>query len=156
MSKQTIVEMLQTAYAMELETVANYLANSVYLEGVQAEEIKRSLADDVTEELGHAHRLAERLKQLDARIPGSMELEPSQKTMQPPEIPTDAERIVGGEIEAETDAIDHYRQIIAATDGKDYVTQDLAITLLADEEEHRTQFEGFRAGFRADAAVAVS
>jgi ferritin-like protein len=29
------------------------------------------------------------------------------------------------------------------TDGVDYVTQDLAITLLGAEEAHRQQFEGY-------------
>ena len=31
----------------------------------------------------------------------------------------------------------------AACDGIDYVTQDLCITLLADEEQHRREFRGF-------------
>ncbi len=41
--------MLTEAYWMELETVTNYLANSVDLDGVRAEEIKKSLAADITE-----------------------------------------------------------------------------------------------------------
>jgi bacterioferritin len=49
-----LIEMLKTAYSMELETVINYLANSVNLDGVRAEEIKKSLAVDIAEELGHA------------------------------------------------------------------------------------------------------
>lgn len=38
---------LRRAYAMELETVQNYLANSIDLDGVRAEEIKKSLGGDV-------------------------------------------------------------------------------------------------------------
>lgn len=34
------IELLRTAYCMELETIMNYLANSVNLDGVRAEEIK--------------------------------------------------------------------------------------------------------------------
>ena len=41
------------------------------------------------------------------------------------------------------DAIDQYKAIIKLTDGDDYVTQDLAITILSDEEGHRQQFEGY-------------
>ena len=48
------ISMLQTAYCMELETIMNYLANSVNLDGVRAEEIKKSLAADIAEELMHA------------------------------------------------------------------------------------------------------
>ncbi len=69
-SKQHTVQLLQKAYRMEVETVMNYLANSVYLDGMQAEEVKRALSADVTEELGHARRLAQRLKQIGGRIPG--------------------------------------------------------------------------------------
>ena len=49
-----IIDLLTTAYNMEIETVTNYLANSVNLDGVRAEEIKKSLAADITEEVGHA------------------------------------------------------------------------------------------------------
>ncbi|MEO8044870.1 MAG: hypothetical protein ABI674_08180 [Spartobacteria bacterium] len=38
-----IVRELKRAYGMELEMVQNYLANSVDLDGVRAEEIKKSL-----------------------------------------------------------------------------------------------------------------
>jgi bacterioferritin len=150
-----ILEMLQKGYMMELETVANYLGNSIHLDGVQAEEIKRALAADVTEELGHARRLAERIKQLGGRIPGSLELDRSQESLQPPAQSVNVEAVVDGVIEAEAEAIAHYRHIIEATDGFDFVTQDLAINLMADEEQHHRQFEGFRAGFESASLVAT-
>ena len=53
-SQKEVIELLTTAYSMELETVMNYLANSTNLDGVRAEEIKKSLAADITAELGHA------------------------------------------------------------------------------------------------------
>lgn len=144
-----IVQMLQKAYMMELETIDNYLANSVYLDGIQAEEVKKALASDITEELGHATRLANRIKQLGGRIPGSLELDRSQTSLQPPDDSTNVRAVVEGVLEAELEGIAHYRDIIRETDGKDYVTQDLVIGILAEEEEHRTQFEGFRAGFES-------
>lgn len=153
-TKNQILDMLQKAYMMELETVENYLANSIHLDGVQSEEIKRALAADVTEELGHARRLAERIKQLGGRIPGSLELERSQQSLQPPEQSVDVEEVIDGVIEAEAEAVAQYRRIIEATDGRDFVTQDLAINLMADEEQHHRQFEGFRAGFQSASLVA--
>ena len=51
------IEMLQRSYAMELETVINYLANSINLDGVRAEQIKKSLADDIAEEIQHTEKL---------------------------------------------------------------------------------------------------
>lgn len=149
-----IVELLQKAYMMELETVANYLANSVHLEGVQAEEIKRALGDDVAEELGHARRLAERISQLGGRVPGSLDLIRSQKSLQPPQETTNVESVIDGVIEAEAGAIAQYRKIVEATDGFDFVTQNLAVELMADEEQHHRQFEGFHAGFHSAMPVA--
>jgi bacterioferritin len=44
---------------------------------------------------------------------------------------------------AEDEAIEGYNKLIKDCDGVDYVTQDLAITLLADEEGHKTLFNGY-------------
>lgn len=77
MSSERVVELLKTAYADEIETVMNYQTNAIVLDGVRAEEIKESLKQDVQEELGHAEQLGQRLKQLDARPPGSAEFTPS-------------------------------------------------------------------------------
>ena len=46
-------------------------------------------------------------------------------------------------IAAEEAACAQYKKIIRAVDGEDYVTQDLCIRLLADEEGHLVQFKGF-------------
>ena len=82
--RDKLAKELKRAYGMELETVQNYLANSIDLDGVRAEEIKKSLAADIQEEIGHAQMLARRIKVLGARVPGSLDLERNQKFMQPP------------------------------------------------------------------------
>ncbi len=69
-SKAEVIELLKTAYSMELETVMNYIANSTNLDGVRAEEIKKSLEADITAELGHATQIAHRIKQLGGLTPG--------------------------------------------------------------------------------------
>lgn len=141
------VELLTRAYLMEMETVANYLAASTNLDGIRAQEVARSLAADVDEELGHARRLAARLHELGAVVPGSHELLHEQDMLQPPAGPTDVESVIRGVLDAEDGAIAHYRELIEATDGVDWVTQDLAISILADEEGHRRLFEGFLRDF---------
>ena len=45
--------------------------------------------------------------------------------------------------DAETGAIDHYLRLVEATDGIDWVTQDMAIAALHDEERHLRLFEGY-------------
>src|SRR5258708_993907 len=78
-----IVENLKKAYAMEIETVLNYIANSINLDGVRAREVADSLKDDVKEELHHARLLGHRLKVLHERVPGSKSLRFDQDALQP-------------------------------------------------------------------------
>ncbi|GAB4318302.1 MAG: hypothetical protein Kow0074_07420 [Candidatus Zixiibacteriota bacterium] len=141
--RKKIVKELTVSYWMEIETVMNYIANSVDLDGVRAEEIKKSLAADVTEELGHAQTLAKRIRELEGVVPGSMKFEATQKMMQPPADSTDVTSVIKGVIKAEEGAIAQYKKIIELCDGVDYVTQDLVITALADEESHRREFIGY-------------
>ena len=141
-SKQETTAMLQESYRMELETVANYLANSINLDGVRAEEVKKSLAADITEEIDHARQLGSRIKQLGGRVPGSAEIKLGDQK-QPPVDSTDVIGVIEAVIDAEEGACGQYRDIIKATDGDDYVTQDLCIRLLADEEAHLVLFRGY-------------
>jgi bacterioferritin len=146
-AKKAIVSELKRAYAAELETVQNYLANSIDLDGVRAEEIKKALSADIQEELGHAMMLAKRIKVLGGRVPGSMELERDQKFLQPPSDSTDLITVIKGVIAAEDSAIAQYEKIIRLCDQVDFVTQDLVVTLLGDEQEHRRAFVGYLTEF---------
>lgn len=141
--RQQIIEELKVAYWMELETVMNYIANSTNLDGVRAAEIKTALAADVTEELLHAQTIGRRIKTLGGKVPGTKEFVAQQEMMQPPADNTDLVAVIKGVIAAENSAIDQYTKIIKLCDGVDYVTQDMCITALSDEEEHRRDFMGF-------------
>lgn len=145
MTSQDVTDLLKKAYGDELETVMNYLTNSIVLDGVRAEEIKESLQADIQEELNHAEMIGQRLKQLDERPPGSAEFKANQDTLQPPEQSTNVLSVIDGVLDAEEDAIETYRSLIdAAEEAKDPVTEDLAVTVLSDEEAHRSEFRGFR------------
>lgn len=150
-NKEIIQELIRS-YWMEIETVQNYLANSVNLDGVRATEIKESLSGDIQEELGHAQRLAERINVLGGFVPGSQEFRAQQSSLQPPRDTTDLQSVIRGVIEAEEEAIAQYRKIIEMCDGVDYATQDLCIGLMADEQAHRREFIGFLAEFDKKAA----
>lgn len=151
MSSDRIIELLRAGYRDEIETVMNYQTNAIILDGVRAEEIKASLQEDIQEELAHAEQLGQRLKQLGARPPSSMEFTARQESLQPPEDSTDVLAVINGVLDAEEDAIATYRDLVdAATDANDPVTEDLAVTILADEEAHRTEFRGFQKEYRND------
>ena len=76
-------------------------------------------------------------------MPGSFENKRSQESLQPLEDTTDVVSVIKGVIAAEEGAMAQYNKIIRLCDSVDYVTQDMAITLLAGEEEHRREFIGF-------------
>jgi bacterioferritin len=152
-NRSQIVEELKHAYNMELETVINYLSNSVHLDGVRAEEIRKSLQADIPEELGHATRVAKRLKVLESGIPGSMALKWEQRDLQPPADMTDVVAVIRGVIEAEESAIAQYSKLIEMCEGVDYVTQEMCIELLGDEEEHRRLFKGFMTEYERGAGA---
>ncbi len=151
MSENEITTLLKEAHNDELETVINYQTNAIVLDGVEAEEISASLRQDVQEELQHAADIGERLDQLGDRPRASLEIEMRQEAMQPPEDSTDVLSTIEGVIEAEEDAVETYRELVeAAEDRDDPVTEDLATELLADEEEHLSEFEGYRKEYVAD------
>lgn len=138
-----VIDALKVAYSMELETVCNYLSNSVNLDGIRAQAIKNALKDDISSELRHAQKLAKRLHILGAIVPGSQEITLCQTTLQPKLDLTDVVSVIRGVIDAENAACMQYRKLIELCEGLDYVTQELCIEFLADEEEHRREFTGF-------------
>ena len=141
--REQVVELLQRAYWMEIETVMSYIANSINPDGVRAMEIRESLEADIQEELGHAQQFAARIKELYGVVPGSMEFSAEQSFLQPPGEQVDIVHVIKGVIEAESGAIEHYSRLIEETDGIDPVTQDMVIAVLRDEQGHKRLFEGF-------------
>ena len=148
--RDEIIELLKQAYFAELETVINYVTNSVNPDGVRAQEIKEALDEDIQEELTHAQQFAGRIKELYGVVPGSMEFKAEQHSLQPPEHQTDVVHVIKGVIDAETKAIELYTRIIDETDGVDLVTQDMMIEVLRDEQGHRRLFEGFLREYEAE------
>jgi bacterioferritin len=148
--RDEIVELLTMAYWMEIETVMNYLAASANLNGVRAQVIADELRADVQAELGHAQRFAQRLRELDAVVPGSAAFTASQESLNAAVDRSSLRDVIQGVLEAERAAIRHYRRLIEACEGVDYVTQDLAVTVLADEEAHRRAFEGYLREYESD------
>jgi bacterioferritin len=148
--RDQLIQLLEKAYWMEIETVMSYLANSINPDGVRAQEIKESLEEDVQEELGHARQFGERIKELYGVVPGSLDFSAEQSYLQPPEQQTDIVHVIKGVIEAETGAIEHYNRIIEFCEEKDLVTQDMVIAILHDEEGHKRLFEGFLREFAVE------
>src|ERR671919_378268 len=80
--RSEILELLERAYWMEIETVMSYVANAAALDGIRAEEVAESLSADVDEELGHARKFAARIKELYGTPPGTMAFTAEQGSLQ--------------------------------------------------------------------------
>lgn len=141
--REAIVELLKTAYFMELETVMNYVTNSINPDGVRAQEVKENIEEDIQEELAHAQQIAARIKELYGVVPGSEDFRAVQHKLQPPEDQIDVVHVIKGVIDAEDGAIEHYTRIVQETEEVDPVTNDMFIAILHDEQGHRRLFEGF-------------
>jgi len=141
--RDELIGLLQSAYWKEIETVMSYLAGSINPDGVRAQEIRQTLADEVSDELAHARILGERINELYGVVPGSCDFAAQQPYLQPARDQADLQHVVQGVITAENDAIKGYQRIIGFCEGKDPVTQDVVIGILHDEERHLRLFEGF-------------
>ena len=148
--REQIVDLLKQAYFAELETVMNYVTNSTNPDGIRAQEIKRSLEEDIEEELGHARLFAKRIKELYGVVPSSTDFVAQQPFLAPADHQTDIVHVIRGVIAAETSAIELYNKIVELTEDSDPVTNDMVIAILADEEGHRRLFEGFLREAEAD------
>jgi bacterioferritin len=148
--REEIVDLLKKAYFMELETVMNYVTNSINPDGVRAQEVKESVEEDIQEELTHAQQFAARIKELYGVVPGSMEFKATQDKLQPPENQVDIVHVIKGVIDAEEGAIQHYTRMVEETERVDPVTQDMVIEILHDEQGHKRLFEGFLREYEAE------
>src|SRR5687768_13251924 len=102
--REELLGMLTKAYWMEIETVMSYIANSINPDGVRAQEIIESLEEDIEEELSHARRFGQRIKELYGVVPGSLDFSAEQSFLQPPEEQTDIVHVIKGVIAAENGA----------------------------------------------------
>jgi bacterioferritin len=148
--REAIVDLLKSAYFMELETVMNYVTNSINPDGVRAQEVKENIEEDIQEELAHAQQFAARIKELYGVVPGSSDFKASQDTLQPPDDQIDVVHVIKGVIDAEDGAIQHYTRMVEETEEVDPVTQDMVIAILRDEQGHRRLFEGFLREYEAE------
>jgi bacterioferritin len=145
-----LIDLLEKAYWMEIETVMSYIANTINPDGVRAREVVENLEQDIQEELGHAQQFGTRIKELYGVVPGSLEFGAEQTYLQPPEEQTDIVHVIRGVIEAEAGAIAHYQRIIDFCNDVDLVTQDMVIAIQRDEQSHLRLFEGFLREYEAE------
>lgn len=123
------IENLQTALAMELTAVNQYLLHAHTLEDWGLDKLASRMRDEMQEELGHAGQFIDRIMFLG----GTPELSPT-KT---PEKADTLETLFEDDKAEEKGAIEFYGKAARdASDANDIGTRTLFETILLDEEGH--------------------
>lgn len=139
---EKLIQMLNEALAEEWLAYYQYWIGARVMEGPMRSEIEPELLVHATEELGHAELVVNRIVQLG----GTPILNPADWTKFAKcdyEEPNDpyVEVILEQNLKGERCAIQRYEEIAAFTDGKDYATYQMAVTILNDELEHEHDIE---------------
>jgi len=139
-----IVKDLTKAYADEWLAHYLYWYMAQIVCGKAYEDMQELLKKISADEKEHAEELADLITKLGGvPIANPMELEKNANTpyIMPPKNGADINRIIRIVTEAEASAIDVYNKIVKKTFGKDHVTYQLVMHILAEEIEHEEMFE---------------
>lgn len=137
-----LVEMLNAALSEEWLAYYQYWIGARVVEGKMRSAIEGELLEHANEELEHAEKLADRIIQLG----GTPVLSPDEwsklarcKYARPDDSHVTA--ILNDNLSGERCAIQRYQEIADFTFGKDYITHNLALSILDDELEHEQEIE---------------
>ncbi len=142
-----MIDHLRHAYLDELLAFYSYWITALVAEGFQGEELGEHFKEEAMDELGHAQKLANRIIELggDPVVhPKEWEANAHAPFTAPRPDWTDASGMVDDQIKAEAGAIEAYNRLAKFTFGKDPVTHQLAVELLADEVGHEEFLKNLR------------
>jgi bacterioferritin len=141
---EVLLKMLNKALAEEWLAYYQYWIGARMIEGPMRGEIEPELLLHATEELGHAELVVNRIIQLGGtpvlnpkewhKLAGCAYEEPSDPYI---------EVILKQNLDGERCAIQTYEELAEFTNGKDFATYQMAITILNDELEHEHDIEDF-------------
>ncbi|MBA4322459.1 MAG: ferritin [Odoribacter sp.] len=134
--------MLNAALSEEWLAYYQYWIGARLMEGPMRSEVEPELLLHADQELNHAVLVVNRIIQLG----GTPVINPMQWTKLARcsyEEPSDPyiEVILGQNLEGERCAIKRYQEIADFTNGKDYTTHQMAVTILNEELEHENDIE---------------
>ncbi|MGI6193503.1 MAG: ferritin-like domain-containing protein, partial [Christensenellales bacterium] len=141
---EKLLEMLNAALAEEWLAYYQYWIGARVMEGPMRSEVEPELLVHANEELNHAVMVVDRILQLG----GTPILNPkdwwthAECAYEEPNDPY-IEVILNQNLDGERCAIDRYQKIAAFTEGKDYATYQMAVTILNDELEHEEDIESW-------------
>lgn len=132
MASEKLLEMLNTAIAMELQVSIQYMWQHVLATGIDSAAVADVFKEFSITEMKHAEAIAERL----AYIEGTPTTKPT-----PIFVGGTLKEMLQTDAKAEESAIALYRQVIkVADDERDITTRKLIESILGDEEGHHDTF----------------
>lgn len=124
-----VIEYLQKGLRSELTAINQYMLHSRMLEDWGFDKLAAVEGNEAMDEMRHADRFIKRILFLEG-LPNLQELEPLR-------IGENVKEILENDRAAEKDALDLYREAVAACEkARDYASRDLFSELVADEEGH--------------------
>lgn len=134
-NKKSLKELLNDAIAREIQVSVQYMWQHVQAVGLKGEVVKSFFKKFAITEMKHAEAIAERLVMLG----GTPTTIPTPIT-----IGKNTDEMLKVDKKAEEEAIAMYKEIINLAQKEcDYITANLFIGILKDEEEHLATFESF-------------
>ena len=141
MDMDTLLRMLNKAYADEWLAFLQYWTAAHTVKGMLRREVVKELMEHAMEEFEHARKLAERIEQLGGNVlltPEELIREANCAYVSPTKACSG--KIVDQTIASERCAIAVYRRMLEETHGRDMVTYHLALELLKEELDHEAEF----------------
>jgi bacterioferritin len=124
-----VVQHLNTLLGNEQSAYNQYLLNSQLLKNWGLAKMAATEREEALEEISHAEQLIERILYLEGT--------PKMEGGRPAEVSADVREILQHNLALEVTGIGDLREGIAAAErGKDAVSRELMVKILADEEHH--------------------
>jgi bacterioferritin len=139
---QELVQLLNGALATELVCVLRYKRHHFTARGLPSPHIAEEFAVHAAEEMGHADRLAKRIVQLG----GQPDFDPdtlTQRSHASYDAQPSLQAMIEANLAAERVAIETYGQLIRLVGDIDPTTRRLLEDILADEQQHADELEGW-------------
>jgi bacterioferritin len=139
-----LVKLLNVALAEEWLAYYQYWIGARLVEGPMRSEVEAEMLKHADEELGHAILVADRIIQLNATpLIDPKEWFTHAQCKYAPPTDTYIGAILKQNLDAERCAINRYQEIASITEGKDYATHEIAVSILKDELEHEKDLHDY-------------
>jgi bacterioferritin len=142
--RKGLVKLLNDALATELVCVLRYKRHHFTAHGLASPHVAEEFAVHANEEMAHADRLARRIVQLG----GEPDFAPDtllQRSHAAYEGPLELASMIRANLVAERVAVESYGQMVRLVGDRDPTTRRLLEDLLADEQRHADELQGWLA-----------